>query len=680
MILFVPSSDAPEAANLSAFIRFCKQELSAFKPEAWESDRWHDGEAVAIFSTNLAPRTAYSFTPMSQPFKDFAKAYVRYRYSLKPVTSVCQWLGALRCIEAALFDVHGHADIALLDMAVMDRSAQKAREMYASETSWLKTGLEIRTVFNFCREKCFVRALPHWKPPFRTRPVLAETLTAEGTAHRASRLPKDGAMLKLADLFAVADDVETKYYSSIMMLLMVAPSRISEVFHLSTDCIGWEEDERGEKQMFLRWRASKGKGWTKKWIIPSMREVVAEAVNRLVEIGAPAREAALFAHRFPDTFMPHHACLSDPAEGPDRQLTSAEFCAALSIAYQAGWPIRQEGPAWSRLRFVGKWVCRLMDGGITTYRELGKYVNRTYRGKYWPYIDPEKVVPVWEALCLHRENEFRKWATPRHFSWRLPCSEEVSLRFQHSYDHSLFERYGLRNDDGSAIKLTPHQPRHWLSTMCERAGMDEFTLARWAGRARVEHNRHYDHRTPEERLSTLRNLMPQELPSVVERIRQKQPVTYQELGVELLGTAKATLYGMCTHDYAMAPCQKLRECMTCSDHVCIKGDHVTLERIRVLEEQTALLLKRALVAHDEGVFGADRWVDSHKWKLAHVRAMRMALESPDVPEGAVFRVPEGHDPSPVARALMQSGRMVPTDIESLKAPTVRLPPPEGRHA
>jgi hypothetical protein len=207
--------------------------------------------------------------------------------------------------------------------------------------------------------------------------------------------------------------------------------------------------------------------------------------------------------------------------------------------------------------------------------------------------------------------------------------------------------------------------------------MDEFTLARWAGRARVEHNEHYDHRTPEERLEALRGFMPQGAPSISEQTKRMQPVTYQELGVDRLGTAKATLYGMCTHDFAMAPCQKLRECMTCSDHVCVKGSHVTLERIRLLEEQTALLLERAATAHEDGVFGADRWLDAHKWKLAHVRAMRLALERADVPEGAIFRIPKTHDPSPIGRALIQTGRKDVSKTEILKLPVVRLITAEG---
>jgi hypothetical protein len=129
---------------------------------------------------------------------------------------------------------------------------------------------------------------------------------------------------------------------------------------------------------------------------------------------------------------------------------------------------------------------------------------------------------------------------------------------------------------------------------------------------------------------------------------------------------------MCVHDYAMTPCQKQRECMTCKEHVCIKGDHVTLDRIRMLESQTEVLLKQAQEAHEDGDFGADRWVDNHKWKLAHVRAMRMALEHPAVPVGEVLRIPEGHDPSPIRRALMDLAELESPQSD-VKAPIEVVP-------
>lgn len=650
VVHFVPRSDQEASANLAEFVRMAKEKLTAFATGgAWDRDRWVNEDSTIVFATKTQPLDSYNFTPMAQPFKDFAKAYFRYSYSHKPTKSTFLAIQALRCIEAALLSARGHADISLLNAAVMDQCAVKCREFYTSAEVQCNTGRKIEAIFDFLREKRLVPILPPWKSPFKKPVILTEDLGEEGRKHREKKLPSNDTMLAVADLFALADDAESQYFSSILIILMATPSRISEVINLPVDCIQWEADNTGVQQMYLRWRAAKGKGAMKKWVIPAMHDVVQEAVRRLQEIGAPARAAARFVHDNPGKFMRHPGCLAD-TEDSDAILSPEEFCAAMDI--QGG--VRNGKLTWSQIK-VEKGLNQLIQTGRPTYRGLADFVHQTYAGPYWPYIDAARTVETWNALCLHRRNEFHKEFPVKQFSWRLPTGSEVNERFKPGKGLSLFDCRGLHGPDGTSIHLTTHQLRHWLSTMSERAGMDDYTLAQWAGRAKVTDNRHYDHRTSEERLAVATRLLPSRPASLLERIKHRQPVTYQELGVDRLGTAKATLYGMCVHDYAMAPCQKQRECMTCKEHVCIKGDHVTLDRIRLLEKQTELLLEKARQAQDDGDFGADRWVDSHKWKLAHVRAMRIALEKDSTPDGTIFRIPEGHDPSPVRRALMDLG-------------------------
>lgn len=610
IVQFVPRADRDASANLAEFIRLCREELTAFgSGGAWEKNKWQHNETIVVFATKMAPLDSYFYTPLADPFKQFAKAYVRYSYSHKPFKNSALTVQALRCVEAGLLSACGRAEISLLSAAVMDVCAEKCRAFYFSAEVQCSTGRKIQAIFDFIREKRLVPSLPAWKSPLKKPVILTEDLGEAGQAHRAAKLPSNETMLAMADVFALGDDAESRFYSSIFILMMVAPSRISEVLKLPVDCVQWENDERGQPQMFLRWRAAKGKGPTKKWVVPAMQEVVQEAVRRLAEIGGPAREAARRA--FESGQVSHlEVELRDPVD---------KFC-----------------------------------------------------GFYWPYLDESKSLKTWDALCLHREYEFHRARCVQGESWRLPGANDLNLRLGGRLSSSLFERFGLRNADGTPIKLTTHQLRHWLSTMSERAGMDDYTLAQWAGRARIADNRHYDHRTPQERLEAARELLPIRPAPLLERIKHRQPVTYQELGVDRLGTAKATFYGMCVHDYAMAPCQKQRECLTCKEHVCIKGDHVTLERILLLEAQTELLLQQAQKAHEEGDFGADRWVDNHKWKLAHVRAMRMALEHPSVPDGAVLRIPDEHDPSPVRRALMDLGVIQAPSLEALNPKALPL--------
>lgn len=675
MVQFVPRADRDAKTNLTEFIRLAKEELTAFDGGgAWDCDKWkHSGDTV-VFATKTAPLDAYVYTPMAQPFKEFAKAYVRYSYSCKPIKSLGFVVQALRCIEAALLHVRGAAEIGKLNVAVMDVCAAKCREFYFSADGRCSTGRSIQAIFDFVREKCLVPSLPPWQSPFKKPTILTADLSEAGQVHRTRKLPSNQSMLAVADLFAQANDPESRYFSSIAILLMATPSRISEVLQLPTDCIQWEPDERGVRQMYLRWRAAKGKGATKKWVVPVMQDVVHEAVRRLIDIGQGAREAARFAFENPGRFMHHSACLADPDQVGDRPLYPDELCAAVGLKFPGknarlsdGSPAQPPSGAEKRLQ-------ALIDRGPISYAGLANYVLERYRGPYWPHVDENERVKAWDSLCLHRENEFREDCSVKLFSWRLPRSPEVNSRLSPSHGRSLFDRFDLKNSDGSSIKLTTHQPRHWLSTMSERAGMDEYTLAQWAGRAKVGDNRHYDHRSPEERLEAARGHLPFKPVPLLERIKHRQPVTYQELGMDRPGTAKATLYGMCVHDYAMAPCQKERECMSCAEHVCIKGDHVSLERIRLLEAQTELLLQKAQTAHEDGDFGADRWVDNHKWKLAHVRTMRIALETPEVPEGAILRIPDGHDPSPVRRALMELKLVDVPSVEATVATVIPLKP------
>lgn len=671
LVQFVPRADRDANANLKEFIRLAREELTAFGTGgAWEGDRWQHNETVVVFATKTAPIGSHSFTPMAEPFKQFAKAYIRYRYSHRPMKDMCQIMQGLRCVEAGLLAARGRAELAGLNGAVMDVCADRCRAFYASEDTRCHSGYAMQAIFDFVRENGLVPSLPLWRSPFKKPVILTEDLGPAGQAHRNAKLPSNAAMLAVADVFAQANDVESRYFSSIFVLLMATPGRISEVLRLPTDCLQWEPDALGVPQMYLRWRAAKGRGALKKWVVPAMHDVVKEAVRRLLEIGTPAREAAYFAYENPGRFMRHLDCMVDPDEEPERPLVPAEFHAALGLQQVSKIRSPEGSRNWSVVKDI-KGLATLAEQGKTSYRDLANFVLGRYSTIFWPYVDEAKTLKVWDALCLSRDNEFHKKFKVKYFSWRIPSANEVNNRMGSTYhaDLPLFERFGIKHSDGTNIKLTSHQLRHWLSTMSERAGMDDYTLAQWAGRARVADNRHYDHRTGQEQLDAAREILPLEQPSLLDRFKNRQPATYQELGVDRLGTAKATLYGMCVHDYAMTPCQRQRECMTCKEHVCIKGDHVTLDRVRLLEAQTTLLLQKAQLAHDDGVFGADRWVDNHKWKLAHTKAMRIALEHPQIPNGTLLRIPDGHDPSAVRRALMELGV---SDVDSIEAiePTV----------
>ena len=661
-VQFVSRPRVAARENLEAFVRLARDKLTAFaEGGAWDEVTWrNDRESVVFCKYRPRSEARRPPVPLAEPFLTFAKAYVRYRYSHKPVTSLPVMISALRMVERALIEVTGRADILDLSVPVLDLNARFFAEFKRTKSVQYQEGRHIEAIADFCREHGLVPALPSWKSPFKRQRALTEALTEEGARHRESKLPTNDQMLALADLFARGDDVESQYFTSISMLLMVAPSRVSEVLGLPVDCIGWDEDSSGEKQMYLRWRAAKKGGAMKKWVPASMRTVVEEAVARLTRIGAPAREAARFSHENPGRFMRHPLCMTSEDIGDDEELGPSQVAAAASVKHQDGRVWTGLPPIWEKLS---------RDGPVT-YRVLADVTTKRYKGPNWPYINARKEVLAWNALCLAREFEFHNVFSVRSFSWRLPGRGEINSRLGGRKEFSLFERARLRNPDGSPIKLTTHQLRHWLSTMAVRAGMDDYTLARWAGRARIEDNRHYDHRTQRERNDELRAVLRNEELSTLEKYRGCLPVSYREVGADRPGTAKVTLYGLCRHDFAMLPCQKQRKCMTCKEHVCIKGEHMTLERIKRLEAMLVERLNKARQVASEGDFGSDRWVDDCIWELALARTMRKMLEAGPVPDGTVLSIPAEYDPSPVRRALMDLNLIDAPSLEDIPVKTV----------
>ena len=120
--------------------------------------------------------------------------------------------------------------------------------------------------------------------------------------------------------------------------------------------------------------------------------------------------------------------------------------------------------------------------------------------------------------------EYHNVFSTRPFFWSLASTHEVNDRLGRRAELSLFERTGLRNPDGSPIKLTTHKLRHWLSTI--------------AARARIEDNQHYDHRTQEERNAEVRALLHPEQATALEKYKDGRPATYRKVGVDRPGVAK----------------------------------------------------------------------------------------------------------------------------------------------
>lgn len=673
IIYFQSKDELTAKQNLEDFIIHCRNELKLYEDQGgWNSNNWQHKQKVRsiamTFSKYREVSNPASFEPLEEPFLSFAKAYIRYNQSIRAVSSVTNKMVALRIIHDALFEVHNDTDILKVDGLVLSKMSELTTLRISNDDRRNKVGYQIQILLNFIRHKSFIPTLQEWVNPWPKVSAKAEKTDQESRDWQDTRCPSMHQMLALADSFAKAETQENKYWSSIIALLMFAPGRGGELAELTVDCI--HRSENGA--LGIRWYSLKGFGHTIKWVPKDLEETVLEAHTRLMEIGQPAREAAKFAYDNPNTFFRHEECCT-PLDFPEcKELNAYEFACAMNFSEITTKKLLNKkinmhsDEAWNDIgEYQTKWIQRLRNDDSPTYKNLAKYILNEYKQSVWPNL-PSIKRPIWDSLVIIRDREFHNQFAARSFSWRLPSVNELNAQLAirdklKNPPKTIFQRMGYKEEDGSEIQLTSHQIRVWLSTNAERGGMDAWQLAQWAGRARINDNRHYDLRTTEERERQARNVIEfNERPTALQAIKHNLPVSYKDLGLNRIGIADITEYGMCTHDYAMSPCTKGGECMTCKEHVCIKGMPNTLDAIIRLEGQVESQFKKAERDEISEHFGANRWVTHLSWKLAHIRTQRLLLESEDTAEGAILWIPPEHDPSPIKRALAQNDLQIST--------------------
>lgn len=670
IVFFTPRSELDSKQNLDDFVSYCQNKLTLYEDQGgFATNLWHYNHKGKNSPMNFAKykkaEKHQNYEPLDEPFLRFAKAYIRYLQSKKQVSSIADKLITLKALHDALIEVHGEADVLKVDGLIQLKVVDLLNARYVYEIRY-RAGGHLESLYKFLREKSIVPTLPTWKRPWKRLVEKAGRVDKESRKWQQERCPSMRQILAIADCFAQAKTKQDQYWSSVLALLMFAPNRAGELQSLSVDSLHEEDGRLG-----VIWYGEKGFGETVKWVPKCMEEMVKEAFLRLIEIGRPAREAAKFAHKNPGKFFRHQDCVTPANFTETKGLNALEFTSAMGFSSNTTKKIRALGvdslSAWARVNKNTIWLKRLSKKGNLSYQVLAQHVLQRYRRTRWPYL-PTIDKYVWEALLLTRDCEFHKRLGPKPFSWVLPDINQINAQLSprsglKKPPKTIFQRFDIQNEDGSVISLTSHQLRVWLSTNAERGGMDSWRLAQWAGRSRIQDNKHYDLRTQKEREDQVNAVMQlEERPTALQALKLNLPVAYTDLGLHRVGIADVTEFGMCTHDYAMSPCTKGGECMSCKEHVCIKGMPETLDRIRRLEKQITLMYEKALTDTKSGVYGADRWVTHLGWKLAHIRTQRIRLESDETPEGSVLWISPQHDPSPIKRALKQQGYK--TEIDS----------------
>jgi hypothetical protein len=653
--LFMPKQQLDTQANLTDFIEMCRDRLTVFGADLdWDSDTW---AGVCNFTVIGAPSRGFTASQMLNPeIVPFAKSYVRYQQQSSNSNNRKSEIKGIRCIEKALLQVKGKADITLTDLNVLDMAGQVAREYKAAA---YQAGCSIVKLVAFLNR---AKIVPHalvWKNPI-SKPNELNRTDAATKAKRSAKIPPEHCLEYMAEMFSNdLQDPRDRFTTSIFALLMCAPSRIAEVQDLPFHCLHTENDSHGMERLGLRFYAGKGYGSDIKWVSTPFKSIAPEAIRRLVELSSEGRKLASWYEQNPRRFYRHPGC---PRVKEDAALSNEQACRALGISEE-----NPAGSLWAYFKRYSPFATLRVKGEPLTLAFLNEFCHSKLPDN-WPWFNKERNIKYSEALCCFRNHELRMgMRTSPVLLWKPgTVTFTTDLNYINGQGRNIWIRHGYKNPDGTEISMTSHQVRHYLNTAAQRGSLAQLDIAKWSGRANIHQNATYNHMTDDEYVDMARQVG---VGGVLQKVKLKAPVTFADLDAKGEGIAHVTEYGFCVHDFSMLPCQKHRDCLNCTEQVCVKGDEEKLERLKKQREGIRLQLRKALNASEESVYGADRWSQHQITTLDRVEQLIEILESPSTANGSVIHLSIDQEFSPLKREIAAH-----TAVAKNGAPSISITP------
>lgn len=690
-IQFEPIGTCSSQENLDRFIIMCSDDLTVFGSDlpfdknVWDITLYAEQKAktkrtAVVFTThkfasvNKSGRKATheNITPMQEPFLSFAKSYFRYRFGLNSFKSPGNLLEPLRIIEEALIEISGAADTNAIDNYVLDKAANITKTSYSKERAY-RIGGTLENIGKFLSIKRLTKIQIDWKNPIK-RPSGGSRVGKEADDKRNKKMPSEAGLEAIPEIFNKAITPYEKLTTSLIALLICAPNRINEVFLLPYNCEVTQKDKDGAEQYGIRWFPSKGAAPMIKWIIPSMVHVAQEAINRIKTVTKQAREVAKWYENNPGMlYLPK-----------ELEYLRNTVLSTTEVSYIIFGKYITDNNLARRKQTTSTWInqksvpySRNGNKLVVHFSDLEKVVLALLPERF-PYLNEEIGLKFSEALILQMTNEYHsKKGT------LIPTINAVNMDIvtdalkNRGNLSSLFDRFGYTESDGSPIKMTSHQFRHYLNTLAQKGGLSQLDIAKWSGRIDIHQNQVYDHVSADEMLEMVREAIGDENAmkgplSYIEDIKKKVVISRDEFARLKVRTAHVTEVGVCIHDFTMTPCEHHGNCMGCIEHLCMKGDKVRTDRIKEMKKDTEGFLITAKNAQKESYFGANRWVESHSKFLEILKSTCDILEDPTVPDGSLIQLSNIQMASPIEQACIRRNEMNTIEHDDTDSGSVNL--------
>lgn len=432
----------------------------------------------------------------------------------------------------------------------------------------------------------------------------------------------------------------------------------------------------------LRWYSGKGYGHENKWLPTVMYPVIDKVVERLREQSKEAREFARMLEESKN--FPRHRLCPDVPE--DQLLTKDEVTLALGLDVsiygdQSDAANRKKLQTGRNQLLKRKGIAR--EDFVVSLLDLNKIVRKGLPEgfPYIPFVRGSGVKVKWsQSLYAGFSNSLDLKKTTVLTELQIPTintlNEDLAPTKKKNRStgelaagvKSIFQRWGF-----GELVITSHQLRHMLDTMAAVNGMDAEMRAKWAMRSDPTHNKYYDHTTPEEygadfieereaQIAVNELVTKAQEGSILHQVMIATPRTIQELNTKASLSVHTTDFGMCRTSYMSEPCTKYRDCINCTEHVCIKGDDGACERIRQRLEKEEKLLKMDKKAVDGQVQGAMQFYERRAMTVKRFGELLTTMENPDIPDGSLVKLKDIEEVTLLDRAMDANGKKRLPDI------------------
>jgi hypothetical protein len=327
-VVFQPRSELSAQEHFSNFILLCKLELTDvlvsdifYDKTSWDvtsffvikcdkSIRWlHFLNSDAKIRRNKALGD-----PLSSPFIDFSKAYLRYQHAAAPISYSCthRRLQALRLLEASFRSLDRKPEIWRLDATVLNQAMKLVQSR--SQHHRYRIGKDIERILENCKKLKLLASDIMWQCNVKKVDTAGWRIGKEFAKRRAKKLPSAAAFEGLAHVFRNPITEADRINSAVCAICCGIPVRANEILQVAMNCEHHQEvhskhqdkDSSSEaaeaKTVYgLRIAPSKGNVHQIKWVPDVFAGVVQEAVERLKTVCADARKVALWYERKPES-------------------------------------------------------------------------------------------------------------------------------------------------------------------------------------------------------------------------------------------------------------------------------------------------------------------------------------------------------------------------------------------